>query len=473
MEEGLLPTAKQPRRRWKVILAEEVKKTSYIALPMVVVTVSQNLLRVASMSMVGHLGELELAGTAVATSLTNVTGFSLLFGMSSALETLCGQAYGAKQYERVGTYTYGAIISLIFICFPISILWIYIDRLLILLGQDPSISIEARKFSVWLIPSLFPYAILQSITRYLQSQSLIFPMLWTSVVVLVLHVPVCWVLVFKLGLGTAGAALAIGTSYTLNAILLGLYLCYSKSCEQTRVTFSGDVFSSIKEFFRFAIPSAVMICLEWWSYEIVILLSGLLPNPQLETSVLSICLTISTIHYFIPYSFGAAVSTRVSNELGAGNPDAAKTALMAASGLGAVEAIIAITTLLCSRSILGYAFGTEKQLVDYVKDITFLLCFTIFTDTIQAILSGVARGSGWQHIGAYINLGSYYLAGIPMALVLGFVLNLKGEGLWSGLIVGSMVQCVLLTLVTSFTSWEKQATKARERILDEASNDEE
>lgn len=85
MEEGLLPTAKQPRRRWKVILAEEVKKTSYIALPMVVVTVSQNLLRVASMSMVGHLGELELAGTAVATSLTNVTGFSLLVSPNVSL----------------------------------------------------------------------------------------------------------------------------------------------------------------------------------------------------------------------------------------------------------------------------------------------------------------------------------------------------------------------------------------------------
>jgi MATE family multidrug resistance protein len=28
--------------------------------------------------------------------------------------------------------------------------------------------------------------------------------------------------------------------------------------------------------------------LEWWSFEILVLLSGLLPNPQLETSVLSI-----------------------------------------------------------------------------------------------------------------------------------------------------------------------------------------
>ncbi|XP_071710859.1 protein DETOXIFICATION 14-like [Rutidosis leptorrhynchoides] len=385
--------------------------------------------------------------------------------MASALETLCGQAYGAGQYKKLGTYTYAAIISLLLVCFPISILWIYIDKLLILLGQDPLISAEARKFSVWLIPTLFPYASLQLIIRYLLSQSLILPMLWSSVAVLLIHVPICWTLVFKLGFGTAGAALAIGISYTFNVIFLGIYLYHSESCERTRVTFSGEIFISIKEFIQFAIPSAVMICLEWWSYEIVVLLSGLLANPQLETSVLSICLIVGALHYYIPYSFGAAASTRVSNELGAGNPQAAKTAILSALALGVVEVIIAITVLFCSRSVLGYVFGNEKELVDYVKDITLLLCFTLFADAIQAILSGVSRGSGWQHIGAYINLGSYYLIGIPMALVLGFLLNLKGKGLWSGLIIGSIVQCVLLTLVTCSTNWEKQATKARERVF--------
>lgn len=87
-------------------------------------------------------------------------------------------------------------------------------------------------------------------------------------------------------------------------------------------------------------------------------------------------------------------STRVSNELGAGNPEAAKTAILAASALGAVEVIIAITTLFCSRAVLGYAFGNEKELVDYVKDITLLLCFTLFADTIQAILSGSLLNHG-------------------------------------------------------------------------------
>ncbi|KAJ9562233.1 hypothetical protein OSB04_007393 [Centaurea solstitialis] len=452
MEEGLLLTA-EVRRSSAVVLAEEVKKSCYIALPMMVVTVSQNLLRVASMSMVGQLGQLELAGISVATSLTNVTGFSLLFGMSGALETLCGQAYGAGQYKKVGTYTYAAIIALVFVCFPISVLWIYIDKLLIFLGQDPLISAEARKFSVWLIPSLFPYAILQLLTRYLQSQSLVLPMLWSSVVVLVVHVPVCWALVFWFGFGSAGAAVAIGISYTLNMILWG-FTCFDPNRAKIPVLLIREI-------------------LEWWSYEIVVLLSGLLPNPQLETSVLSICLTVGALHYYIPYSLGAAAGTRVANELGARNPKAAKTAILAVSILGAVEVIIASTTLFCSRSVLGYAFGNEKDLVEYVSDITLLLCFSIFADTIAAILQGVARGSGWQHIGAYINLGSYYIVGIPMALVLGFVVHLNGEGLWSGLTIGSVVQCVLLILVTCLTNWEKQATKARERMFEGGSTGEE
>jgi Na+-driven multidrug efflux pump len=41
--------------------------------------------------------------------------------------------------------------------------------------------------------------------------------------------------------------------------------------------------------------------------------------------------------------------------------------------------------------------------------------------------SGTARGVGWQKIGAYVNLGSYYLVGIPAAVVLAFVLHIGGK----------------------------------------------
>lgn len=178
--------------------------------------------------------------------------------MAGALETLCGQAYGAQQYQKLGTYTYCSIISLIVVCFPISVLWVFTDKLLILIGQDHAIARVAQKYSICLIPNPFSYAILQALIRYFQTQSLILPMLASSSVTLCFYVPLCWALVFKLKLGCVGAALAIGLGYWLNVFLLVLYMKYSSRCEKTRAAFSKDVFLSIKEFFKFAVPSAVM-----------------------------------------------------------------------------------------------------------------------------------------------------------------------------------------------------------------------
>lgn len=179
--------------------------------------------------------------------------------MAGGLETLCGQAYGAQQYQKLGIHTYSAIFSLILVCFPVIILWIFMDRFLILIGQDPAISHEARKYSIWLFPALFGSAVHKSLTRYLQTQSLILPMLMSSFFILCFHVPVCWTLVFKLGLGNLGAALAFSLSTWLNVILLGIYVVYSSACEKTRAPLSKEAFLAIGQFFRLAVPSALMV----------------------------------------------------------------------------------------------------------------------------------------------------------------------------------------------------------------------
>ncbi|XP_050223071.1 protein DETOXIFICATION 12-like isoform X2 [Mercurialis annua] len=386
--------------------------------------------------------------------------------MASALETLCGQAYGAKQYHKLGIQTQTAIFCLILVCIPLSIIWTFMGKILVFIGQDPIISHEAGKYLMWLIPALFAYAALQPLVRFFQMQSLINPMLLSSCATLCFHIPLCWVLVYKSGLQNVGGALAFCISSWLNVIILGLYMTYSTACAKTRAPISMELFHGIREFFRFAIPSAVMICLEWWSFELLVLLSGLLPNPQLETSVLSVCLqTISTL-YAIPYGFGAAVSTRVSNELGAGNPQAARIAVYAVMFLAFVETAIISSTLFASRRVFGYLFSNEKEVVDYVTMISPLVCLSVIMDSLQGVLSGVARGCGWQQIGAYINLGAFYLCGIPIAAVLGFWVQLRGTGLWIGIQVGAFTQVTLLAIVTCFVNWEKQASKARERIFE-------
>ncbi|MBA0876832.1 hypothetical protein Goshw_026495 [Gossypium schwendimanii] len=387
--------------------------------------------------------------------------------MAGALETLGGQAYGAEQYQKLGTYTYCSILSLITICLPVSLFWIFMDEFLIFMGQDPQISHVASIYSIWLIPALFADAILQSLVRYFQSQSQILPLFLSSCATICFHVPLCWVLVHKTNLGYVGAALAITLALWFNVIVLGFYMRWSASCESTRTVIVGDVFASIKEFLSFALPSAVMCCLEWWSFELLVLLSGLLPDSELETSVLSICLSTTSLHYFVPYGVGAAASTRVSNELGAGNPHSARVAVNVVMLLGIFEAMTVSITLFSCRYAFGYLYSNEQEVIDYVGEMIPLISLSVIIDSLLAVISGVARGTGWQHIGAYVNLGAYYLVGIPVAALLCFSLHLRGKGLWIGILTGSSLQLVLLALVTGFTNWQKQASKAQERIFEE------
>ncbi|KAG8081571.1 hypothetical protein GUJ93_ZPchr0010g11126 [Zizania palustris] len=79
----------------------------------------------------------------------------------------------------------------------------------------------------------------------------------------------------------------------------------------------------------------------------------------------------------------------------------------------------------------------------------------------------VARGCGWQHFGAYVNLGSFYLVGIPLGLFLGFGLKMDGKGLWMGIACGSVLQFLLLSIIAFFSNWQKMTDKARDRIFGE------
>ncbi|KAE8730278.1 MATE efflux family protein 9-like [Hibiscus syriacus] len=181
--------------------------------------------------------------------------------------------------------------------------------------------------------------------------------------------------------------------------------------------------------------------LEWWSFELLILLSGLLPHPELETSVLSVwnvhllsfgidASAVSTpFQHFMPYYMDLVL------QQGAGNPQAARVAI------------------------------NEKEMVDSVTSMAPMVCVSVILDGLQGVLQGVARGSGWQHIGAYVNLGAFYLVGIPAAATLAFWLQLKGIGLWVGIQSGSLTQNILLAIVTSCVNWEEQASKARERLF--------
>ncbi|KAK4404541.1 protein DETOXIFICATION 16 [Sesamum angolense] len=426
------------------ILAE-TKLQLFLAGPMMFVNLLLSLIQTISVMFVGHVGELALSGASMATSFASVTGFSLLVGMACALDTYCGQSYGAKQYHMLGIHMQRAMLVLLLVSIPLACIWATAADILQLLGQDPAIAAEAGTYARYMIPSIFPFALLQCQFRFLQTQNNVVPMMLTSGITTLFHIPICWLLISKFGLGSKGAALP-------TAFLTGPTTCFWPCILLCPLLASTPGKVCPKKLCRMFLSSfgllfPQLLCLEIWSYEIMVIVSGLLPNPTLETSVLSI-------------------SVRVANELGAGKPKGARLAVFMATFMVALESIVAVVVIILGRKIWGYCFSSEADVVSYVSDMMILIAVVNLADGVLSVLNGIARGCGWQKIGAIVNLGSFYIIGIPLGVVLAFVLHLGGKGLWIGIISAVFAQTFFLSIITFRTNWETEARKASARVFD-------
>ncbi|XP_054794061.1 protein DETOXIFICATION 16-like [Prosopis cineraria] len=450
------------RRSHRVI--EEGKRQVCLALPLFSVGLLQYSLQTISALFVGHLGTLPLSAASMATSFASVTGFNLLMGLASALDTFCGQSYGAGQHHMLGIHMQRSTLVLSLSSVLLAIIWANTEPILVAMKQDKLISKEAGSYAHCMIPSLFAFGPLQCIMKFLQTQNIVLPMLLTSAIAALFHIILCGVLVFKSGLGSKGAAIAISLSYWVNVVLMALYVRFSSSCKLSWTGFSKKALNNVLDFLKLAVPSAIMLCLKVWTFELMILLSGLLPNPTLQTSVLSICLNMFCIAWMIPFGFSAAVSTRVSNELGAGNAKAASLAVWVVLGIALSEGTLLLIVMILLRNHLGQVYSDDKEVVRQVAFMIPVLAISSFLDGIQSALSGIVRGCGWQKIGAYVNLGSFYLAGVPCAVILAFVAHMNAKGLWLGIVVAFALQVAFFLIITVGTDWEKEAKEAQGRV---------
>ncbi|KAL5544919.1 hypothetical protein UlMin_008703 [Ulmus minor] len=435
-------------RIWQKEFSKEMGRQLWLAGPLFSVGLLHYSLQVISVKFVGHLGELALAGASMATSFASVTGFNLLTGLASALDTLFGNSYGANQHHMMGVHTQRAMIVLTLVSVFLSIIWANTKPILIAMHQDHAISEEAGKYALFMIPSIFAYGILQCLIKFLQTQKIVFPMMVSSGIAALMHI-----------FAIRGAALANSISYWVNVLLMALYVKFSSSCAMTWTGFSKQSLRKITSFLKLSIPSALML---------VVLLSGLLPNPKLETSVLSICFNTFGLLWRLPFGLSAAVSTRVSNELGAGRPEAARLAVRVALVLVIVEGLLMGLVVILLREKWGKIYSNQKEIINYVRIMMPLVAISSFLDGFQSVLSGIARGSGWQKKGAYINLAAFYLVGVPCAAVLAFVIHIKAKGLWLGITAALLVQIVFFLSITIRSNWDKEK-KVSEEVEEPAS----
>ncbi|CAA7393819.1 unnamed protein product [Spirodela intermedia] len=445
-------------KTWK-----ESKNMWFIAAPAIATAIFQFSLGFVTSAFVGHLGAAELAAVSIVQNVVEGFAYGILLGMGSALETLCGQAVGVGQLNMLGIYMQRSWVITGATALLMTPIYVFTSPLLKLLRQSGDISELAGRYSRWVIPQLFAYAMNFPLQKFFQSQSRVWVMTGISGVVLGIHTLLTWVFVTTLGRGLVGAAIAGNISWWLVNLAQMVYLVSGYFPEAWR-GFSLSAFRSLYAFVKLSLASAVMLCLELWYYTAVIILVGCLKNPHIQVDAISICMNYQLWALMVALGFNAAVSVRVSNELGAGHPKAAKFSVAVAVSTSAAVGVIFAAVLLITRVHLPRLFTDIPEVERETAKLAYLLAPTILLNSIQPVLSGVAIGAGWQSSVAFINTGCYYLFGLPVGAVLGFKLNLNALGIWSGMLVGCLLQTVILVVIIARTNWQREASLAEDRI---------
>ncbi|CAO2829314.1 unnamed protein product [Amaranthus hypochondriacus] len=441
----------------------ELKKTMYLAAPATFMSVCQYSLGAITQTLAGQLGTLDLAAVSVENSVIAGFSFGALLGMGSALETLCGQAFGAGQLEMLGIYMQRSWVILNSTALLLSLLYIFATPILKLIGETSAISEAAGRLAIWMIPQLFAYAMIFPIIKFLQAQGKVMTMAVIAGVSLILHAFFSWLLMLKLGWGLLGGAIVLNGSWWFIVAAELVYIFCGK-CGPAWTGFSFKAFQDLWGFVKLSVASAIMLCLETWYYMALVLFAGYLKNAEVSVGALSVCVNILGWTIMVALGFNAAVSVRVSNELGAAHPRAAKFSVVVSVITSFLLGLIMSLVLIIYRKEYPPAFTNSKEVQDIVFNLTPILAFSIIINNIQPVLSGVAIGAGWQAFVAYINVGCYYILGIPLGLIMGYVLDLGVKGIWFGMLSGTVAQTIILFFIVYKTNWNKEASIAGDRI---------
>ena len=448
------------------LIFEEAGRTSHLAWPILIAYILSYILNTSSVFSLGHIGTKELAASALTIMFCNVTGFSVGLGMASALDTLCSQAFtGSTDKHALGKHLQRGIVIMLILFFPITAIWLATEPLLLLVGQDAEISRLSGIYVRWMLPGLFPYLVNDCMKRYLQAQGIMKAGMYVTLVAIPINVLLQYVLVWSpINIGPIGAIVATSITNIFICVLMILYIRYVEG----RGPWGGwDLKEALdrKQLWTMAKiggAGTVMMCAEWWAFEISAIAAGLLGDKILAAQ--TIILNTTALAYFVPLSFSLATSTRIGNSLGANLPNTARNAAVTAYILGFLLACLNSTILIAIRTKWGWLFSNDDEVVNIVCDILPILALFQIADGMNGIGSGILRGCGRQHLGAILNVTGYYVFGLPLAIVLTFKFQIGLPGMWYSLVAVLFAICIVLTVIIIRTDWNIEAKKAHDLV---------
>ena len=447
------------------------------SIPVILAYTLQNSLQTVSVLVVGRLSPEALATAAFSYMFAMATSWLIALGGTTAIDTLASASFtGSKDKHNLGIILQRSFVVLSIFYIPMAVLWLCSEPVFKALGQEAYIARDSSRFLSVLIPGGLGYIYFECMKKYLQAQGwttrgcfkmatndglgIMRPGTYVLLITSPLNAGLNYVFVYTFKIGLLGAPIATGVSYWLSFLLLVAYTRFVAGSECWG-GWSKRCFENIWTFARLAALGVVHVGSEWIAFEIVALAAGRLGTIPLAAQ--SVIMTSDQLLNTIPFGVGVATSARVGNLLGARDVKGAARSSNTAALLSMALGVVVLAILMGTKDHFAKLFNDDMQVVRLTAEVMPFVALFQIADGLNGSMGGALRGMGRQHVGAIVNLVSYYCGALPLGIYLAF----HGWGL-AGLWVG---QCIALYLVgfaewaiVAWSNWDEEVEKAFQRM---------
>jgi MATE family multidrug resistance protein len=400
-----------------------------------------------NLSFAGHYdvingGSSIFAGFSLANMFSNMTMFSIMVGMTTAIDTLGSQYNGSGNYVEVGFLLQRSIVLLSFIAIPLIISWTYAGAFFDVMGVEKDVvDVIQTVMSVQMLT--IPATVIgSSYNKYLFAMGVVNPPLFANIAQALSLFLLNYLFVYHFHFSYVYIAISSVIGNYTSMIVQLTTSWYHPSVQRTLQPLSFAAFRDWGQFIKLGIPGTLMICSEWWAYEVLTFFASQMGTAAVSAQ--SIMMQVVGTAFMIPLGLGISVSSLIGNALGGKDIQyAVKIGQVVLCLTLIMEILIGTIVYLCGDYIiLIFTQDPETKQVTYSM-MPFLGIFIIL-DGIQGVSSGVFRGTGKQAIGAMANIIAFYVIGLPFAWVLGFHTQLGVRGLIFGTSIGTGFQSIAM-----------------------------
>lgn len=444
-----------------------VKKLSLISFPTTLYYLFVLLMQTINLIFIGaKYNSKEMAESISACNLyINCTLFAVTMGIISGMDALCSNAYALKKYYLMGLYVHRARIVTYFVTFIIIIIHIFTAKYVFnLFNLSEKVKADAVVYVYYSL--IYAFFDVQSsiVLRYLNVIRKSYIGFIILAICILFHPLWNYIFIYVLDWGLIGSAWAFNIGRIMLFILGTGYLWIFNPVPEASFSINKKCFNlkGLWDFFKYSIGFALLMCAEWWPFELLTLLSSFMSEIDYNVHIYST--QINSLLFSIGVGISLATTIYISDYIAKCDVKIAKKAALYATIYGMMcIGVISVVLFFLRKNILRM-FTQNNDIIERGQPVIFYLCFTCFLDTTQYTLSSVLRGLGKQTLASIMGFIQFYLIMLSLAYYFGIYLKMGVTGIWLAILIGDISAAIIFLTNLLILDWHKVKEETLKRL---------